>query len=851
MRVIYDFRVEPALPERLEPLKRLAYNLYWSWHADVVDLFRRIDGDLWESTGHNPVLLLGSVDQRRLEELSTDAAFVESMDEVLSDFDKYMQEQTWFQRDVELTSSPVIAYFSMEYGITECLPMYGGGLGVLAGDHLKSSSDLGLPLVGIGLLYQQGYFMQYLNADGWQQESYPVMDPFNLPIMPAEDQDGKQLTIELSLPGRPLKVRIWKVLVGRIDLYLLDSNVEENLPADRAITAKLYGGDQELRIQQEIVLGIGGLRALHEMGIMPAVCHMNEGHAAFMALERIRLLMRDTGLSFEVAQVAVEGGNVFTSHTPVPAGFDVFPEGLLHKYFGDYVRDVGMSLDELLALGKDVDERGAARFNMAVMAANNAAYLNGVSKLHAKVTREMAKPLYPHVPIEEIPVIAITNGVHVPSWISKDMARLFDQYLSSGWHRDTANPKIWESIDKIPDAELWRVHELRRERLIEFVRRSAREQLERQGASEEDLAQVETLLDPGVLTIGFARRFATYKRADLFLADQARMRAILSNTDMPVQFLIAGKAHPRDEAGKQLIKNIVHYAREEGLHDRIVFIENYNIAVARYMVQGVDVWLNTPRRPMEASGTSGMKVLPNGGLNLSVLDGWWDEAYDSNVGWAIGSGEVYEDPAYQDRVESNTLYDILEKKVVPLFYERGRDGLPKLWIKRMKQSMRQLIPFFNTYRMVMEYAENCYLLAETHRRRLAENDFLAARELAQWKRFVREQWGTVKIEQVEFDPNAVHQIGEYIPVKARVRLGAIKPDNVRVEMYVGPMDHQGRIFNGQAVRLKQHEDLGEGLHLFRDQYRCAASGRHGLGVRVVPFHENLAHRYAMALIEWA
>ncbi|MFY9727216.1 MAG: alpha-glucan family phosphorylase, partial [Bryobacteraceae bacterium] len=628
MKPAHVFKVIPSLPARLEGLRTLAYNLRWSWDHNTVELFRRLDSDLWESTGHNPVRMLGLIGQAQLEAAARDDAFIAYLHHTEIALASYLAgEASWYRRFSGEIDGVLVAYFSAEFGITECLSIFAGGLGMLAGDHLKSASDLGVPLVGVGLLYQQGYFRQYLNAAGWQQESYEDNDFQNLPIALERRADGTPLTVDLSYDGRKIAAQIWRAVVGRVSLYLLDTNIAQNRPEDRDITDQLYGGGNEMRLKQEIMLGIGGCRALEALGLEPTVYHMNEGHSAFLSLERVRRLMERDSLSFAEAREVACAGLVFTTHTPVPAGHDYFSPGLLDRYLGEYVTSLGLSRAEFYGLGRQNPANDSEEFCMTVLALRMAASSNGVSQLHGAVSRKMWKSLWPGVPEDEIPIGSVTNGVHLRSWISAEMNQLYDRYLSPKWREEHADTELWKRAETIPAAELWRTHERRRERLVGFARRRLRVQLERRGAPQAEIDAGEEALDPDALTIGFARRFATYKRATLLLRDPDRLARILNNPQRPVQIVFAGKAHPRDDAGKVFIQQIVKLAQRPEFRRHIVFLEDYDPAVARSLVQGADVWLNTPLRPQEASGTSGMKALANGGLNLSILDGWWDEAW--------------------------------------------------------------------------------------------------------------------------------------------------------------------------------------------------------------------------------
>ena len=848
MRPVHVFTVNPRLPKRLKHLKDLAYNLYWTWNNDIIDLFRRLDSDLWEETGHNPVLMLGKIPQARLEEAAEDDAFLAHLDRVREMLENYVHALSWHKRACK-GDDVFIAYFSSEYGITECMPVYSGGLGVLAGDYLKSASDLGIPLVGVGLLYQQGYFRQYLNSDGWQQESYPENDFYTMPVLAVDDEKGDPLEITVELSEGPVVARVWKAQMGRVPLYLLDTNIDGNSRLDdRDITDKLYGGDREYRIRQEILLGIGGIRLLERLGIRPTVYHMNEGHSAFLVLERIRSLMREIELSFTEAREVVQASCVFTTHTSVPAGLDIFDLELVQKYFAAYSRELGISWAEFLSLA-GVSPRDK-ELGMAVLAFRNSMYSNGVSKIHGRVSRSMWKNLWSGLPKHEVPVTSVTNGVHIRSWISKDMAALFNRYLGPGWIEDPLDRELWDRIFKIPDEELWRTHERRRERLVAFARRCLRSQLEQRGVSRSEITAADEVLDPAALTIGFARRFATYKRADLLLRDPERLARILADPQRPVQVIYAGKAHPKDKKAKEILRKLIHLSRHEPFRSRIVFIENYSILVSRYLVQGVDLWLNTPRRPNEASGTSGMKAAANGAIHMSILDGWWDEAYENDIGYAIGHGETYENLEYQDEVESNAVYKMLEREVVPTFYDRGGDRLPRGWIALMKASMRAICPQFNSNRMIYEYYDNFYRSCTRIFRHLSEKEFSRARNLAAWKANVATAWSDVKITAVTSSIDSL-DAGSELPVRAEVSLGGLKPEDVSVQIYFGGIGTGGEIAGGRSMEMKSMESTGKKTWIYEGAIPCSASGRHGFTVRVLPKHEDLGNPFLMNLVTWA
>ncbi len=852
-RPIYTYTVAPSLPKELESLHELAYNLLWVWDHDLMELLIRLDPDLWEKTNHNPVLLLGMISQERLNSASRDDALLAQLERGFERYKKYLDTtSTWFRKTYSQIPPNQIAYFSAEFGLTECLQNYSGGLGVLSGDHLKSASDLGLPLVGVGLLYQQGYFRQYLNADGWQQERNPENDFFTLPITLEHDKEGKPLVISVDLDNRPVYAQIWRVQVGRIPLYLLDTNFSMNSrPEDQDITDQLYGGDRELRIKQEILLGIGGYRALKALGLSPAVFHMNEGHSAFLSLERCRDLMESHKLSFTEAREASTAGLAFTTHTPVPAGNDYFTPNLIEQYLGRYYRDFGLTPKEFHGLGRQDPNNDQEAFCMTVLALKMAGSCNGVAKLHGSVSRNMWKNVWQGLPVNEIPIHSITNGVHAPSWISREMAGLYDRYLGPRWREDAGEYGLWSRVHHIPDEELWRTHERRRERLVAFARARLRSQLEARGAPPSDVAQAAEILNSQALTIGFARRFATYKRSTLILKDVERLINILTDKDRPVQIIFAGKAHPHDNPGKDLIRQIVHFERRPGVRRRMVFLEDYDMVVARYMLQGVDVWLNTPRRPLEASGTSGMKATLNGAINLSILDGWWDEAYNVHTGWAIGRGEEYSDETLQDEIESNALYDLLEKEIVPLFYSRGADDLPRQWITKMKGAMRAIGPEFNTNRMVREYTEKMYLPALDRGNDLSANNFARAKEIAVWKRHLRENWQGLKILEVHVDNHKTLKVGDSVTVRAHVDLGHLKPEDVSVELFYGVLNAQGEIENPKVALMKPAEKPKGSVYEFAAVNKLLMSGRLGHTVRVLPRHEDLENPLKLGLVLWA
>ena len=844
---ISTYTVKPKLPNSLKPLEEIARNLWLSWNFDAVQLFIRLDYDVWLQSQQNPVRALGMVSQERLAHAAKDDSYQAALNEVYERFLKYKKGETWYRG----SRRDVVAYFSMEYGMDVSLPIYSGGLGILSGDHMKTSSDMGLPLVGIGLLYRQGYFKQVLNADGFQQESYPENDWYNMPVERKTDRNGEPLKISVDLAGKIAVAQIWEVKVGRSSLYLLDTNIEENEPDIRNVTAALYGGDKETRIRQEILLGIGGIRALRVMGINPAATHMNEGHAAFLGLERIRELMEDKGFTFDEAREAVWPTNIFTTHTPVPAGNERFEISLIEKYFRPWTDILNITWNEFLGLGRINPADEQETFCMTVLAIKMAAYANGVAKLHGVVSREMWKDLWPGLPLAEIPIGHVTNGVHSRTWVSNNMIELLDRYFGPRFEDEPTDLAVWDRMSRISDEELWRTHERRRERLVAFARDRIRQHFTRTGAVERRIQQAEDALSPYALTLAFARRFATYKRGNLLLRDPDRLLRLVRDSNHPVQLIFAGKAHPMDIPGKDLIRDIIHFAEKYDVTSRIIFIENYDMTVARYLTSGADVWLNTPRRPMEASGTSGMKAAMNGVLNCSILDGWWDEAYNPDVGWAIGQGEQYTDTNLQDDIESKALYDLLERDIIPLFYQRGRDSLPREWIRRMKASMREIGQSMSSHRMLMDYANQFYFPALKNYRRIVKDEFSESKALARYFAKRRQGWGSIKITGQDSNAKPVMQRGDSLTVTAHIELGTLTPEELLVELYHGAVSNQSdHIENARRAEMKVVGQEGTRYH-YQVRIECADTGFQGHTVRILPKHDALVHPYRSGFIKWS
>jgi starch phosphorylase len=856
---IFSFRVVPDLPGPLKPLLEIAHNLWWSWTYDAVQLFRQLDRDLWEESQHNPIKMLGMLDQAVLDRAAKDLTYLRTMELVLAQMKQETTGPSWFASqhadllEGRASGQPMrVAYFCAEFGLTECLQIYSGGLGCLAGDHLKSASGLGLPLCGVGLLYRCGYFHQYLNADGWQQETYPDLDLPNQPIHRMIDPEtGEQYRVQVELPGRLVTIGVWRCYVGRVPLYLLDTNFPENQKADREITRTLYGGDVEMRIKQEIVLGIGGMRALEKIGEKATVFHMNEGHAAFLALERIAQLRESMGVDFATAREAAAAQHLFTTHTPVPAGIDRFSPELVLDYLTPLQQRLGIDNQYLLGLGRtnpfDLNEF----FSMAILAIRTSQFCNGVSRLHGEVSRGMWKDVWPRVPEQEIPIGHVTNGVHPRSWVAPNLQAAFNRYIGPDWQRDPFDNQAFSGIEEIPDEEIWRLRNENRARLIAWARKKAMAQFRKRGIREDEAARLASALDPNIFTIGFARRFATYKRGTLLMRDLARLKRILTSADRPVQMFIAGKSHPADNGGKELIRQIVHLAESEPALHRVVFLEDYDMSIARWLVQGCDIWLNTPKRGLEASGTSGMKAAMNGNIHVSILDGWWDEAYSPEWGYSIGQGEMYDDPDTQDAIESRALYDLLERQILPEFYDRDGLGVPRRWVTRIKSSIRNLSPVYSTDRMVAQYAEQYYIPAHTLGQRLVADGLAGAAGLARQIDHWREHWQRVRVLTVESDIAAARPIRKPIEVTATVDLGELRPSEVAVQLVYGEVTAMGPMVDLTPVTMEHASGPdSNGVHTYRGTFTPERSGRCGFAVRVTPRDERLVGTLVPGLITW-
>jgi starch phosphorylase len=821
-------------------------NLRWSWHPETRDLFEALDPQLWQTCGGDPVKVLGEVSAERLATLARDRRFLRRLQDVVDDLDDYMTAEHWYQTLGE-GAPRTVAYFSAEFGITEVLPQYSGGLGILAGDHLKAASDLGVPLVGVGLLYRAGYFAQSLSADGWQLEHYPALDPHGLPLKLLRQADGTAAVIAVPLPGgRSLHAHVWRAQVGRVSLLLLDSDIEENAPAERLVTDRLYGGDEDHRLRQEMLLGIGGVRALRAYCSLtgtpaPEVFHANEGHAGFQGVERIRELTESHGLGFDEALQAVRAGTVFTTHTPVPAGIDRFPRALIERYFEGF----GVPLERLMPLGAEEDP---TKFNMAYMGLRLGQRANGVSQLHGQVSRHMFNALWPGFDETDVPIGSITNGVHAPTWTARELVELGTQSTSEGDPVEIEGPVHFDGVDRISSGDLWSVRRMLRGRLVDEVRRRLRETALSRGATEAEVGWTETAFDPDVLTIGFARRVPSYKRLTLMLRDPERLRALLLDPQRPVQLVIAGKSHPADDGGKQLIQQMVQFADDPAIRHRIAFLPGYDIGMARYLYWGCDVWLNNPLRPLEACGTSGMKAALNGGLNLSIRDGWWDEWFDGQNGWAIPTADGVPDPDRRDEVEARAIYDLLATQVVPRFYETGRDGIPGRWVEMVRHTLRETGPRVQATRMVRDYVRDLYVPATRSAREMAADDYQPARAEAGWRARVSDRWSDVRVAHVEaMGGGDTPEIGSTLDLRAEVELPGLHPDDVEVQAAYGRVDDAENLHEVTTVPMKLESSEGS-RHRFVATLPLERTGAFGYTVRVLPHSDHVADPAELGLV---
>ncbi|MBO5141948.1 MAG: alpha-glucan family phosphorylase [Clostridia bacterium] len=843
--------VKPQLPERIEGLYELATNLWWSWNSYALRLYDYIDSDLFKKVNKNPVKFLSEINQKRLIEVSNDQDFLKDYDIVIENFKGYLNNKdTYYSKTFPELKDEKIAYFSAEYGLDEILPIYAGGLGILSGDHCKSASDLGIPFYPVGLLYKHGYFNQLINKDGSETFLYTEAQIEDLPILPVQTEDGNDLIISVDLPGRVLYLKIWKINIGRISLYLMDSDIDTNSEMDRQLTLKLYGGNQETRISQEIILGIGGMKLLEALGVNPTIYHMNEGHSSFVVFEVIKKLMKEKGVSFKVAKEMASACTIFTTHTPVPAGNDIFPIELMDRYFAAYSAELGISRNDFLTMGSRDNNIPTSGFDMAVLALKVAGKKNGVSKLHGEVSRKLFSTLWPNTAIEEVPIDYVTNGVHTCTWLAPNLKELYNAYMRPFWQERVHEVETWNDIDNIPDEELWRVHQEQKEKLIKMVRENVKAQEIRNGESIEEINETDHLLDPKALTIGFARRFATYKRADLIFRDIEKITQLLNNPQRPVQLIFAGKPHPADIQGQELVKKIYQISKMPQFKNKVVILENYNMHTARYLISGVDVWLNNPRRPLEASGTSGEKAGLNGVINFSILDGWWYEGFDSSKnGWAIGDDTEYTNYELQDNADSQSIYNILENEITPLYYNKNSKGYSTEWIKKMKNSIKSVGGVYNTSRMLCDYLDKLYV----PQMKLIKSDYSQNEKVEyfyNWKNDIFRDWNKVSISSSVINDEVSMKAGEQLALACSVNLGSIPPSSVTVEVFYGKFSNGEKIINSVYKEMDLSQDFGDNTYEYKTSIAIDNGGNYGYTFRVLPKNEMLINKQDMSLVKW-
>ena len=852
MYVFNKITVNPQLPKRIGKLSEIANNLWWSWNTEFLRLFKIIDRDLWETCEKNPVKFLKRVSQDRLEAVVENTDFLREYDRLAKEFDDYVtSKNTWFSNKYPENKKDLIAYFSAEYGLDQTIPIYSGGLGILSGDHLKSASDLGIPLVAVGLLYKNGYFHQKINGYGDQETEYNNIELSNLPINPVKNGNGEELKIYVKFENRKVYLKVWQINVGRIKLYLLDSDIDENSPEDRETTLRLYGGDQEMRIKQEIVLGMGGTNLLTQaLGLNPTVYHMNEGHSAFLILELIKNIIREKKVSFEVAKDIASSKTVFTTHTPVPAGNDIFPIALVEKYFKGFWPRLNLDREEFLKLGMKPCTELEPGFNMGILALKVAGKKNGVSKLHGAVSRELFGDVWPEIAANESPITYVTNGIHTCSWLAPSLKELYNKYLIPYWQDNIYKDEVWENINNIPNQELWGIHQKRKQKLFDIVKENTTNRLRKSGYSYEEINEITSKLNPNALTIGFARRFATYKRATLIFKDLERITQILNNADRPVQLIFAGKAHPADKEGQDLIKRIHEISMMPQFKGKIFLLENYNIAMSRYLVSGVDVWLNNPRRPMEASGTSGQKASVNGVINFSVLDGWWAEGYNQENGWTIGTNAEFTSYEEQDIADSQSMYRTLEEKIIPTYYEKNENGISEKWMKIMKNSITSTGGKYSTSRMLVDYTNNLYIPLCNLTKKYYENIDNVA-EFNLWKKNLYTNWKDIKITQKNNLNNITMDAGNNIDVKCEVQLPNVDVSNVMAQCYYGKILDNGIVENVSIIPMKLSSKNEENkTYEYTAKIELKTGGNYGYTFRVMPKHEMLLDSENLNLVKW-
>lgn len=852
MYIFNRITVNPQLPKRIEKLSEIGYNLWWSWNTEFLKLFKEMDIDLWESVNKNPIKFLKLVTQEKLEKAAQSPEFLKKYDKVVENFEDYMKSKNnWFEKKYPDNKNDVIAYFSAEYGLDQTLAIYSGGLGILSGDHLKSASDLGVPLVAIGLLYKRGYFNQKINENGIQETEYNDIDIENLPIESVKDSEGKDVLVALHFPKKKIYLKAWKVNVGRVELYLLDSDIEANIPEYREITKTLYGGDREMRIQQEIILGQGGVAMLKALGYNPTIYHMNEGHSSFLILELIYNLMKEKQVSFQIARDIVSSKTVFTTHTPVPAGNDIFTLSLVEKYFKDYWDKLGITKQEFFQMGMKPDAQiDTTGFNMGILALKVAGKKNGVSKLHGAVSRELFGEVWPNIAANESPITYVTNGIHTCSWLSPHLKELYNKYLIPYWQDRIYDDEVWKKISDVPNEELWKAHQERKVKMLAIVKENTINRLRRCGYNYDEIMKIVDCLDPNALTIGFARRFATYKRATLIFKDLERITQILNNKNQKVQIIFAGKAHPADKEGQDLIKYIHEISMKPQFKGKVFLLENYNIAMSKYLISGVDVWLNTPRRPMEASGTSGQKASVNGVINFSILDGWWAEGYNTKNGWKIGDSLEYSDYESQDRADSQSIYDTLENKIIPMYYEKDEDGISSRWMQTMKESIISTGGKYSTSRMLTDYVDKLYIpLCNLYNNYYAELGKVG--ELNEWKKSLKNAWDNIEITQENNLDNITLDAGNNIEVRCKVKLPNINKDNIEAQVYYGKISENGTVDDISIIPMElEQADEESKIYTYKAKVNLINGGNYGYTFRVMPKHEMILDSANLDLIKW-
>ncbi len=849
MYIFNRVTVVPQLPEKISRLNEIANNLWWSWNTEFLKLFQMIDIDLWENVGKNPIKFLKLVNQSKIEEISENSEFLKQYNRVVENFDNYMNSKdTWFNKKYPNNKNDLIAYFSAEYGLDEVVPIYSGGLGILSGDHLKSASDLGLPFVAVGLLYKNGYFHQKINSKGEQCSEYHNIDLYNLPILPVKDKMDDDIIIDIELGERILHLKLWQINVGRVKLYLMDSDIEQNDEDLRNITLRLYGGDKEMRIRQEIVLGMAGVQVLQKLGLKPTLYHMNEGHSSFLTLQLIYNIMQEKQVSFEIAKEMATVETVFTTHTPVPAGNDIFDITLVEQYFNKFWSKLGISREEFLKLGMKENEGFEQGFNMGILALKIAGKKNGVSKLHGEVSRELFSEVWPNIAEDESPITYVTNGIHTCTWLAPNLKNLYNEYLPPYWQDKIEMDSTWQKIDNIPNEKLWDAHVARKEKLMRLIKQNITKRYVNSGVGYDQIGELVNSLNPKALTIGFARRFATYKRATLIFKDIARLTQILNDENRPVQIVFAGKAHPQDKEGQDLIKYIHEVSLMPQFKGKIFILENYNIGMSRYLVSGVDVWLNNPRRPMEASGTSGEKASVNGVVNCSILDGWWAEGYDGTNGWAIGTNATYNSYEEQDKADSNSLYHLLENKIIPAYYNQDKNGISSEWITLMKNSIKTTGGKYSTSRMLIDYINDLYMPLCNLNKKYFQN-LENVMSYTEWKRIAKQNWQNIKITQDRNVDNGKFNAGSQITVNCEVELPNIDEKNVEVQVYFGQVLDNGTVRN---VYTEEMNKVGEedGKKFYEATLDLTTGGNFGYTFRVMPKHDMLVDSENLDLVKW-